>query len=331
MSANESQNQESPKDDSGQKDGREAQQELDSRNLAARRIKKSKFGKTILKVGEVGFTLWMWGNLVESHVLASLILYAMGLLFADAFACYLTYRVFKRFKWSRSICIVIWIIVTALSGFVVWNNLSPPNLAAKSLGATPTQTPTLQDEINYYSNTAQASQWKPPELNGQSAIMVRFGGFGLAEVISGNLSSSTGEFPPVIASNGIGVVIPYIKNNRLYLKSQTMFGDAATTVQMNDEWPIHLPQGWDRNFNGNSFEIVDEKELPVFQVRYESANVIDVNGIFVAPDGSINVGFGEEIFGAPAGTAAKIPESALDGRKVWFKYPSRQFQGELVK
>ncbi len=67
----------------------------------------------------------MWGNLLDCHALAPLLVYAAGLLLSDAGACYLIYGIFRKFKWSRLACILLWVILTALSGIVVRKN-SPP-------------------------------------------------------------------------------------------------------------------------------------------------------------------------------------------------------------
>jgi hypothetical protein len=59
------------------------------------------------------------------------------------------------------------------------------------------------------------------------------------------------------------------------------FGGQETTVKLSDERPPQIPAGWDRNFNSQALEIVDENTNPVFQIRYDSPTQIEVYGIFV--------------------------------------------------
>jgi hypothetical protein len=104
-----------------------------------------------------------------------------------------------------------------------------------------------------------------------------------------------------------------------------MSGNAEQTVKMSNEWPLNLPVGWDRNFNNTEFEIVDNTNLPVLQIRYIAADSIEVSGIFVAPNGSVTIAFGDETTSCtPNARVPHVPE-----RKAWFKYPSQDHLGEL--
>ncbi|HUB86449.1 MAG TPA: hypothetical protein VMB22_01045 [Verrucomicrobiae bacterium] len=195
----------------------------------------------------------------------------------------------------------------------------------------PTQSvPTIEQEVNYYSRLATARQWQPPEIPPQSTdesggvklVTIKFGG-----VLTGPMPVGPDGWHylhPFLLPSGEDFT-PYIKDDRLYVKTKTMFGDAEQTVEMNDEWPTKIPDGWDRNFNANSFEIVDERKLPVFQVRYDTPNTIEIYGIFVATNGAITIAFGDSTIGqAPGLPVPEIPE-----RKAWFKYPSKDHLGDL--
>jgi hypothetical protein len=191
--------------------------------------------------------------------------------------------------------------------------------------------PKIEDEILYQSKIAQAHQWQPPALptnatklsDGQVMALIKFGGLTQSWPVGSELS---GVGNSVLFPAG-KVFIPYVKNNRIYVKTQTMFGDAEQTVQMNNEWPVNIPTGWDRNFNPSSFEIVDDTMLPVLQVRYDSANQIEIYGIFVSPNGGVTVAFGNSTYSASPGLGIpKIPD-----RKAWFKYPSTNHLGELAQ
>ena len=196
--------------------------------------------------------------------------------------------------------------------------------------ATEPPKPTIEQEVSYFSKMAAARQWQPPELppqlpdisGGGKMIEIKIGG----NYIALPVGAEGWHFIHPYSGPAGEDFTPYIISNRLYIKIKTMFGDAEQTVEMNNEWPPKIPDGWDRNFNANSFEIVDEKMLPVFQVRYNSPNAIEINGIFVAPDGAITIAFGHYMIQQRAGLPVpKIPE-----RKAWFKYPSKDNLGELA-
>jgi hypothetical protein len=222
------------------------------------------------------------------------------------------------------------------------NNAAPVIGIANSPGANvnvgfpPTQKPTnppIEEQINYYSKMAQARQWLPPELpqnlpdfGGTKLISVKFGGLTEDWPVGSEDRETSGNTAHPILFPGGRPVTAYIKDNRLYVKAQTPIGESETTVMMNNEWPIKIPDGWDRNFNATEFEIVDDKMLPVFQLRYDAAYAIEIYGIFVAPNGAVTIAFGDETSGSPPGRPIpNIPE-----RKAWFKYPSKDNLGVLA-
>jgi len=106
------------------------------------------------------------------------------------------------------------------------------------------------------------------------------------------LSASISEEPPVQTSM-IFPVLPYVKNNRLYVIVQTPFQKSATTITMTDNLDSDLPANWDRNYSSNAFEIVSEDGTPVLQVIYKRANEIQVNGVFLVDSNVIFEAFGE--------------------------------------
>jgi hypothetical protein len=204
---------------------------------------------------------------------------------------------------------------------------------------SPTKTqstgPTIEQQINRFAKEAIARNWQPPELpadapsypNGDKLVKIKLGGMTMTWPAGSESTEFTPPRPgPIIMPGGLRIIEPYVKNNRVYVKAQTPTGSPAGTVQLNDEWPPDIPAGWDRNFNANTFEIVDNTQIPVFQIRYDSANRIEVYGIFVAPNGAVTVAFGDETeTAAPGQTIPDIPE-----RKAWFVYPSDRHLGELA-
>jgi hypothetical protein len=224
-------------------------------------------------------------------------------------------------KWVRAIFIIILLGVSAVFSKISYSDFH---------SGFP-----IERQIIYHSVIARAHQWQPPEL---PPNIPRTGGKVMVQLtLAGNLEES---FPAVseqdeegpngkpITIDGDGLIVfPYEKNNRIYVKSQTMFGDKNETVLMNNEWPANIPVGWDRNFNGNSFELVDNTMLPVLQVRYDSANVIQVNGVFVSPTGGISIAF-NGLWTMPRPSEKELSLANLKERKAWFKYPSTNHLGE---
>lgn len=186
----------------------------------------------------------------------------------------------------------------------------------------------IEDEVNYYSKTAQARSWLPPQLPDDftqkgAQVTLNFGG--AITRWPAQFGRDAPDRPAPIILPGGRIVIPYVENQRIYVKTQNMFGDPDQSVVMNNEWPVRLRAGWDKNFNENSFEVVDESHLPVFQIRYLAPDSIEVRGIFVAPNGAVTVAFDNGLTGVAPGQ--KLPP--IPSRKAWFKYPSEHFQGIL--
>jgi hypothetical protein len=107
------------------------------------------------------------------------------------------------------------------------------------------------------------------------------------------------------------------------VQAQLPFGGPETTVKMNNEWPINIPAGWDRNFDANSLEIVNETTNPVFQICYDSPAKIRVYGGGLIEDGIISVAFDGLASYSPGTPISSIPRV-----NPWFKYPSSTFFGK---
>lgn len=183
--------------------------------------------------------------------------------------------------------------------------------------------PTLEQQINMSAQRAMARHWEPPEFpQGAQGVALIIGGTVGEFYDTGRLASRV----PLVLMPGGSIVLPYLTNNRVYIKAQLPFGGEESTVKMSDEWPIQLPSGWDRNFDSKSLEIVDDKTNPVFQVRYDSPIKIEVYGIFVNEVGAISMAF-DGVQSAGPGIAVKsIPKV-----KSWFKYPSSDYLGTLAE
>jgi hypothetical protein len=226
----------------------------------------------------------------------------------------------------------LWFIL-ATAAYAVWRPTAPtPVTIIPSESKPPEHQPMpIVDQVAYYSKIAQARQWQPPIFGDmppsgeEPRAIINFGDVPINMPIPPVEEADTA--PPAIIFGGGSPFTPYTKDNRIYIKARTMFADGEKTVQMNDDWTSEVPEGGDKNFNENSFEIVDADLLPVFQIRYETPTEIDVNGIFVAPTGEFEVAFGRIISFYGPGT--RIPK--IEGRKAWFKYPSKDHLGELAQ
>ena len=183
------------------------------------------------------------------------------------------------------------------------------------------------------------AKWQPPALpEGCKKVFIFLGGQSV-EMDASMLSKSKGagslsEFT-MILPEGMKAdypLFPYIRNNRLFVKVRTPFETNRVAIYMNDNLDSQLPDRWDRNFNTNAFEIVDEDKLPVLQVFYKRANEIQVNGIFFVKTNIAVVAFGErpfQIFYSNFAIASNYSEIInFPDRKALFKYPSWQNLGE---
>jgi hypothetical protein len=239
---------------------------------------------------------------------------------------------------ANTFCAIVWFIaiVFPITAEIIQQR-TPRNIAASTAIPNIPPKPTIEDQLFYKSGVIQARKWEPPELppNTPNPPIVQLTIGGMTEtwpVYSEEMASTKPS--PVIMPGGSRVVIPYVKNNRIYVKTETMFGDKEKTVQMNNEWLSDIPIGWDRNFNENSFEMIDDATNPVLQVKYDSPSRIEVYGVFVDENGSITVASKSGLSGvAPVGI--KLEKSILKGEikeiKPWFTYPSIIHLGELAQ
>jgi len=101
----------------------------------------------------------------------------------------------------------------------------------------------------------------------------------------------------------------YVKDDTLHIDAfvQDSSGQVTFKIENGGEDVTVLPPRWDRNFTNNELEIVDEKEVPVFQMVVHRPSVIELSAIFYGTRGSV--------FSAR-------PKSKL------FKYPSWEHSGE---
>ena len=186
------------------------------------------------------------------------------------------------------------------------------------------------------------TQWRPPLLpNGTAKITVIFGqdssSEGLIEMSCPIEQFTNGPFNPVRLAT-MDVAKLYVKDQRLYVQTRlpshihpNPFESNLGTNQLipflvDNRLDSKIPPTWDRNFNSNAFEIVDEQNMPMLQEYYKRPDVVVIRGIFVNNNNGCAV-----LFSHPALYAGFLPKDMtnIPDRKALFKYPSSLHPGEL--
>jgi hypothetical protein len=220
----------------------------------------------------------------------------------------------------------------AIAGCVLfcWITMS---LTHKFVVGKSQESPTIQQQFRFYSLNAAAHYWQPPELpsdtrtsiEGKKLVTITIGNNTMSIMVGDEETEAKNDHDKLKNFFGIDLFTPYIKSNRLFIKAETPLATPQETIVMNDEWPQTIPKEWDRNFDKDSFEIVDDKGLPVFQVSYISGNSVQINGVFISPKtGTISVAFG-------GFSPWSFDDGIFNARKAWFQYPSNLHLGERVK
>lgn len=270
-------------------------------------------------------TLWVWSDLIVCRDIKRLVFLLATVFVAHGVLCYFI----SKFLNSWWLALVVWFSLSIPATWIMYKNYQPllTNAAESKpfvLTISNQEAPkiTMEQEINQNAQRAMARHWEPPEFpQGAQGVMLTIGGNGVIFYDTLHLISQA----PLMLMPGGYIVLPYLTNNRVYVKAQLPFGEAETTVKMNDEWPPKIPPGWDKNFDSKEFEMVDEGTNPVFQIRYNSPTSIEVYGVFVSENGAISIAFNGVQSARPG-----IPVSSIPKVKAWFKYPSTRHLGELA-
>jgi len=172
------------------------------------------------------------------------------------------------------------------------------------------------------------------------------------EMIQYEIGGKKVEFP----------IAPLVISNRLFIEVDVPFQNRKRTITMSDDFDSELsqaPKPWDRNYNSNAFEVVNEYTNPVLQVIYKKANEVQVNGIFLVDTHDVLVAFNampllispravlienqatQEVDIRALGSILTNIVVTLDtnaaygiqfsDQKAMFKYPSWRYPGELAK
>jgi hypothetical protein len=94
-------------------------------------------------------------------------------------------------------------------------------------------------------------------------------------------------------------------------------------AELKDNRLINNPPGWDWQADDNTFEIVNERGNPVFQLIYLSGNMASIRGVFFDGAECVLVGEQDVVIGR-----SRVEEVARIRIKPIFKYPSRKYPKE---
>lgn len=120
--------------------------------------------------------------------------------------------------------------------------------------------------------------------------------------------------------NGFKPVILYYSENNIYADVQIYGGTGLPPIQIKKNKIINKPPNWDYNSNKSALEIVNEKQVPMYQYIYKTPSHIIVNGIFPYPGGLMLAIEGGIIFNPSP--------SKIFSLKPIFKYPSWKYPGQ---
>lgn len=118
-------------------------------------------------------------------------------------------------------------------------------------------------------------------------------------------------------------IYAFIENNVLYADAEIYGGKNKGPITIKKNTLSLLPSGWDFNSTSRALEIVNENNVPIYQLIYKTPNHIEINGIFVTKGGLV--------LANEDGIQLNPPLPILHKLKRIFKYPSYQYQGEYIE
>jgi hypothetical protein len=116
------------------------------------------------------------------------------------------------------------------------------------------------------------------------------------------------------------VISAYIENGKIYADTMLYGNQDLRTVEIKHNAFMVAPPKWDRNFNNDALEIVDENLDPRLQIIYKTNYNVIIYGIFNVGGGVIFLGEHGMIINPS--TSKKLPRL--------FKYPSDRYSGIML-
>jgi hypothetical protein len=129
-----------------------------------------------------------------------------------------------------------------------------------------------------------------------------------------------GTFRGKAFSFGGQEISPYLDGNHLYVDIAVYRGPNLPAVELKKgAFTVDIP-GWDRNSDRKALEVVNERQIPVFQIVYDTPSDISIRGILVFRSGLV-------IAANETTTVTKPIDPYAFAPKRLFKYPSSSNPG----
>ena len=228
--------------------------------------------------------------------------------------------------------LVWWIYWISLLAIAVWFFAWSYNIKSKT-NVSAVAEPNLAASVE-----TKAGKWQPPELpegcqfvsivSGNDEFTIPIGKEGAKfSVLSSAYQSTNGAW------SRIPVIAGHVFNNRFFadvtIPGGFPFGPFKLSGTNIDG---HLPPSWDMNFDANAIEIVNNDEVPIYQIIYKRPDVMEIYGVFLAGDKLMAVtrhgtrAMPTSVSGSPT----RIDPITLGLNKI-FKYPSIAYPGKRVE
>jgi hypothetical protein len=178
-------------------------------------------------------------------------------------------------------------------------------------------------------------EWQPPELPAGCKV--------ISFVYGGNvwtISALSGIELPLVAfghkhTNDVYVITGRVLNNRFYVSARLLdpedLGLGSLKLSGN-KIEGHLPALWDINSDSTAIEIVDNNEVPIYQIIYRRPDVVEVYGIFFMGNDIVLNGrnIARTVALPPDGEPLRIDPASLGMARI-FKYPSAAYLGQRIQ
>mgnify|MGYP001568959281 CR=1 FL=1 len=115
----------------------------------------------------------------------------------------------------------------------------------------------------------------------------------------------------------------YFSEGKLYADVKIYRGVNLPSLELKRNKLINKPPDWDFNSNKNALEVVNEKQIPIYQFFYKTPSHIVMNGIFPFPGGLILANENGAIINP-------ILPATFSLKRI-FKYPSWKYPGKYEK
>ncbi len=236
-----------------------------------------------------------------SQLIVTVVLTAIAI---SALFYFLTEKNWKGVIWSL---FAVWCVVGLIGALYAIEHYIPQT--------------TLAEPIRALENPPSSSPTPtPPKLQHPAfrekadTLNVDFGGvgFGFARHVL-----EQGPGVPLRISGFVPVTLHLVDNN-LYADTEVYAGPSKAAIKIKaNEFEV-TPLGWDKNSSENAFEVVNERQMPVFQMIYESPSRIVIKGYLILPNGRL-------LFASETGLSFDLlPKKPLD--RI-FKYPAWKYPG----